>query len=208
MKHSLQNNLFFKQIITTLFILIVLGLISYIPIRHSTDVLKIGGDAILPIIPEFAFRNAYDWIDYTNGTYVSSDYAIWISMFYILNKLTNSIYHSAFLFQFLIFLFSGLGIFKLFNLFNSKSRLWGLLPAVAFIYSPHIYDHMAFFYATSSTIWLLYFLMKFVKTKEMGYPDVIAISLLTGLMGNLPNPKYHFLIFLIYVLVISLSVYL
>lgn len=186
----------------------IIALASILPIWQTFGKLSVGGDVIIPLIPKFAYHNAYEWVEYTNGLYASSDYFIWISLFYAINKIFNSIYITAFVFQYLILFSSTVGIYSLFNLFNSKSKWWGLLSALAFLYSPYQYDHMHYFYGTTAIIWLFYILFKFLKTKQISLIDIFFISVLLGCIGNLPNPKYHFLVTLTFFLVILISLFL
>jgi len=194
-----------NKIYQILFVLFILSLFSVIPILKTYGKLTIGNDTLIPIIPEFSFHNGYEWLEVANGIYASNDYFSWVSIFFVLKNIGLNIYQAGFVFQFLIFFLSGLGIYKIFNLFNNKSRLFGLIPAIAFIYSPYLYDHMTYFYATATSIWLIYFLMKFIKSKKLTLIDVAGISVLAGTLGNLPNPKYHFLVFLAYLITIIIS---
>ncbi len=183
--------------IFSLGVIVVLIVISIIPIYQTYGRLTIGGDTIIPLIPEFAFHIGYEWLDTNNGLYASNDYFSWVSIFYLLKHLGLSLYQAGFTLQFLIFFFSGLGLYKLYNLFNERSRLFGLIPAIAIIYSPHQYDHMIYFHATASIIWLAYFLFKFIKYKNITFTDVICISILPTFLG-IPNPKYVFLVVSMY----------
>ncbi len=185
--------------------LIVIALTSIIPIWQTWGRLKIGGDVILPLIPENLSNLGYQWMDTANGLYASNDYFYWIKSFLLFKKLGLDIYTSGFIYQFLIFFLAGLGIYSLFNLFNTKSRLWGLIPAILFIYSPHLLDHMIYFQATACSIWLFYILFRFLKYKSVRWFDPILIAGIVPFIGNLPNPKYHFLIFLTYVVTIALA---
>ena len=147
--------------------LIVIALTSIIPIWQTWGRLKIGGDVILPLIPENLSNLGYQWMDTANGLYASNDYFYWIKSFLLFKKLGLDIYTSGFIYQFLIFFLAGLGIYSLFNLFNTKSRLWGLIPAILFIYSPYLLDHMIYFQATTCSIWLFYILFRFLKYKSV-----------------------------------------
>ncbi|KXK07436.1 MAG: hypothetical protein UZ21_OP11001001060 [Microgenomates bacterium OLB22] len=70
--------------------------------------LRLGGDTILPLAPHFAMQNAFDWIDFGNGAYYSTDVGIWVGMFYALESIGFDLYTSAFRFFQLLIFFSSL----------------------------------------------------------------------------------------------------
>ncbi|GEM_PF-2169163 len=187
---------------TILYLLIIIGVLivaSYIPIAKTYGKLRIGGDTILPLIPEFSYQMIYQWIPTSNGQYASTDFTFWIATIDFFKKLGLTIYQAGFFYQLSIFFLSGLGLYKIFTLFNKQNRFVGLIPAIYFLYSPYHFDHMVFFTATPVAIWFTYVLMKFIKSKKLTLIDTVIISFATGFIGNLPNPKYHFLIVLIYI---------
>ncbi len=184
---------------------IIIAISSLIPIYKTWGRLKIGGDVILPLVPENLSHLGYQWMDTANGLYATNDYFYWIKTFLLFKKLGLDIYSSGFIYQFMIFFLAGLGIYSLFNLFSNKNRLWGVLPAVLFIYSPHLLDHMIYFQGTACSIWLFYILFRFIKNKKFRAIDPILIAAIVPFIGNLPNPKYHFLIFLTYVVAITVA---
>lgn len=184
---------------------LIISIASLIPIWQTWGRIKIGGDVILPLVPENLSHLGYQWMDTANGLYASNDYYYWIKTFVVLHKLGFDVYSSAFLYQFLIFFLSGLGIYAIFNLFNKSNKLWGLIPAVAFIYSPYLLDHMIYFQATACSVWLFYILFRFIRYKSFRWFDPFFVAGIVPFIGNLPNPKYHFLIFLTYVITILIA---
>ena len=179
-------------------VLIILIIISLIPILPMYGKINIGHDTFIPLVPENSYKMSYQWLDRDNGVYFFNNYFVWISFFTVSKIVNLTIYQAAFVFQFLIFLLSGLGIYRIFNLFNKKSPLWGLIPAVFFIYSPHNLDHLLYYQSIVGIIWFIYFLLKFILTRKLTFFDCVWISLSLGVMTDLPNPKYHFLLFLFF----------
>lgn len=185
----------------------ILAIASLIPIFPTWGRFKIGGDVILPLLPENLAHMTYQWIDTANGLYAANDYWFWINSFHLLKLLGLDVYQSAFLYQFLIYFLSGIGIYKIYNLFNKHNKLWGLAPAVAFIYSPHFLDHMIYFQATACIVWMMVILFRFIKTKKLTWYDPFLAAAIIPFIGNLPNPKYHFLIFFVYLLTLGGAYY-
>lgn len=184
--------------------LIILAIAAIIPILPTIGKLTIGGDVIIPIIPEFARARIYQWVDVSNGLYAANDFITWISIFRVLTHIGFSIYTSGFLLQFSIFFLSALGIYKIYTLF-SKNNFFALLAASSFMYSPYLLDHMVYFYPTTASIWIFYFFFKSIKNKQFAFSSIFYISVLIWFLGNLPNPKYHFLVALICVTSILLG---
>jgi hypothetical protein len=116
-KKASQTNIFYFILAT-----IIIAVASFVPIIKTYNHLTIGGDVIIPLIPKFSYHNAYEWVEYANGQYASNDYFIWISLFFLLRVFFGSIYHSAFALQFLVLFFSGMGVYSIFNLFNTKNK--------------------------------------------------------------------------------------
>lgn len=189
-----------RAIILALTVVIILGIASVIPIIQTYGKLNIGnGDTFIPPIPENSFKMAYEWLDRNNGEYISNDYRVWLSILALLKANTFTIYQAAFLYQFLIFFLSGTGLYKIFNLYNKGHPLWGLIPAIFFIFSPHLFDHMIYYQGTVAIVWLTYVFLKSIRFKKFTLVDIIAIGILVSVIVDLPNPKYHFLIFLLYI---------
>lgn len=183
----------------------IIAIFSLIPIVNTYGYLTIGGDTIIPLNPEFSFHFNFEWIDIANGLFVTTDVSPLLSFFLVLKKIGLSLYQAGFLFQFAIFFLSGAGIYKIYNLFNEKTPFFGIVPAIFFIYSPHRYDHMIYFHTTAVVIWLLYFLLRAIKNKHISTTDILALGVLPAFLGNLPNPKYHFLTFLMFAFTVFLS---
>lgn len=190
------------------FVLILLVLISLIPIIKTWGRFNIGGDVFLPLIPEASFKMAYQWNDTNNGVYLSNNYFFWIFPFYFLEQLGLNIYQRAFVFQFLIYLLSGWGMYKIYNLFNLRNKLFGLLSALFIVLSPHYLDHLIYYQGTVVIIWFSYFLFKFIRFKKLSLLDIVSLSIFLGFISDMPNPKYHFLILLLGTVVITLALFL
>ena len=152
----------FLQRKINLIVVFTIALTALVPIIKTYGGLNIGHDTLIPIIPENSFKMAYEWLDRNNGSYTSNNYVIWISIFYFFTSLGLTIYQSAFIYQFLIYFLSGIAIFKIYNLFNKGSRLFGLLPAVFFILSPHHLDHMIYYQGAVGIVWTIYFILKII----------------------------------------------
>lgn len=186
-------------------VLIVLTIAAVIPIIKTYGRLNIGHDTLVPLVPQFSYKMAYQWNDTSNGQYYSNNYFIWISIFYFFTTLGLSIYQTAFIYQFLIFFLSSLGVYKIYNLFNKGSKLFALLPAIFIIVSPHYLDHHIYYFGTVGIIWFCYFLFKFIKFKKIMPLDIVGILLTLGIISDLPNPKYHFILLILAIFVVILS---
>jgi len=184
---------------------VVIGLASLIPIIQTYGKLTIGYDAFIPPVPENSFDMTYQWIDIDNGTYIGNNHVAWIGGLLFLKQVTGDIYRAAFLFQFLIFFLSGIGIYAIYNVFNKKNTIYGLLPAVFFILSPHLLDHMPYYQGTVGIVWSTYFIIKFLKYKNFTFIDVPLLSISLGIITDLPNPKYHFLLFILFIVAILIG---
>lgn len=182
--------------------LIVLTVLSVIPIIRTFGRLNIGHDTFIPLIPEFSYKTGYQWNDLNNGVFFSNNYFVWISIFHFFSLLGLNIYQTAFTYQFLIYFLSGLGIFRLYNLFNKGNKLFALLPVTFIILSPHYLDHMIYYLGTVGIIWMSYFLFKFIKFKKLTFIDIIGMTISISIIVDLPNPKYHFLVVLLMFLAI------
>lgn len=195
---------FLKVAITPL----ILAIISLVPILKTYGLLNISYDTFIPLIPENSFNMTYELLESGNGIYISNSYIFWVWIVYALKQLVSNIYQTAFLYQFLIFFLSGYGMYNIYNLFNSRNKFFGLLPAIFFIYSPHLFDHMLYYQGTVPIVWITYFFIKFVKNKTFTVLDVLFISVLLGLIVDLPNPKYHFLLVVEFVIIVFVSLLL
>ncbi len=184
------------------FACIVIALVSFLTINKTFGKLSIGGDTFLPIFPEFSYKLGYEWVDTANGQYISNTYRVWISIFSALKFVGLDIYQAAFAFELFILFFSGLGIYRLYNLFNEDSPLYGVLPAFFFILSPHLLENMIYNLGTVSIVWIGYFLIKFLKNKTFAAFDVVSICVLLGMITDLPNPKHHFILMIMFVIAI------
>src|SRR3989344_6655567 len=94
---------------------IVIGLASLIPIIQTYGKLTIGYDAFIPLVPENSLGLIYQWTDADNGVYIGNNHVVWIGGLFFLKQITGDIYRAAFLFQFLIFFLSGMGIYAIYN---------------------------------------------------------------------------------------------
>lgn len=184
-------------------VIIVLTIVSFLPIIKTFGRINIGYDTLIPPIPEFSYKTAYQWNDMNNGLYISNNYFIWISVFNFFSFFGLNIYQTAFIYQFLIFFLSGYGIYNLHNLFNKKNPLFGLLPAILIILSPHYLDHYIYYIGAVGIIWSIFFFFKFIRNKKFYPLDIFGIALSLGIISDLPNPKYHFI--LIIVILVSLT---
>jgi len=187
---------------------IIIAIISLLPILKTYGLLNISYDTFIPLIPKNSFNMTYELLDSANGTYISNSYIFWVWIVYTLKQLVSNIYQAAFLYQFLIFFLSGYGIYHLYNLFNKKNKFFGLIPAIFFIYSPHLFDHMLYYQGTVPIVWVTYFFMKFIKNKTFTIPDILYVSVLLGVIVDLPNPKYHFLLFVEFIIIILVSLFI
>ncbi len=208
MLNFLQNKV--KNYLTSNFfvVLTTLVLISLIPIIRSFGRLNIGHDTLIPLIPEFSYKTAYQWNDINNGVYYSNNYFVWISIFSVFTSLGLNIYQTAFAYQFFIYFFSALGIYSLYNLFNKRNKLFALLPAAFIIFSPHYLDHLIYYLGTVGFVWASYFLFRFIKYRKLTLIDIMGVSLAFGIIADLPNPKYHFLLTLLIFLTVFLALLL
>lgn len=189
-------------------LILVIGVASALPLRHAIGRLNIGYDTFLPFIPEHSFKLTYQWTDRFNGIYTSNLYFVWVGILYVIQKMGASIYEAALTLQFGIFFLSGIGIYKTFNLYNKNSRYLSLIPAVAFIYSPYLLDFMLYQMGTVGIVWCIYFFLKFIHNKRFEFIDVLGISIALGTITDLPNPKYHFLLFVTFLFIIAMSIIL
>lgn len=205
MKNFLQKKIKDTFTLNLCIVVAVLTIASLIPIIQTYGLLNISHDTLIPPIPAFSYKTAYQWNDANNGVYISNNYFIWISIFNLFTSLGLSIYQTGFIYQFLIFFFSSLGIYKIYNLFNKGNKLFGLLPAVFIILSPHYLDHLIYYLGTVGIIWVSYFLFKFIAYKKLALIDVISLCLSFGIISDLPNPKYHFLLLLLIFFALTIS---
>ncbi len=186
----------------------ILAIASIIPIIKTYGKLNIGHDTLIPLVPQFSYKMGYQWNDISNGEYYSNNYFIWIFIFNIFTFIGLNVYQSAFTYQFIIFFLSSIGIYKIYNLFNKGNKLFGLLPAIFIIISPHYLDHHIYYLGTVGIIWIIYVIFKFIKYKVLTPLDIVGISICLGLIVDLPNPKYHFLllIFAVFAVILSLTI--
>ncbi|MBI3619762.1 hypothetical protein HY214_01300 [Candidatus Roizmanbacteria bacterium] len=197
-----------QSLIRFLIIIFVIGIASIIPIIQTYGKLNISYDTFIPPIPENSFKMGFQWIDTLNGNYISNSYFIWLGILAGLKKIGLDIYQASFTLQFFIFFLSGLGVYNIFNLFNNKNRLYGLVSAVFFIYSPHLLDFLIYYTGTIGIVWTLYVFLKFIKRKQFDTLDPVIIALSLGIINDLPNPKYHFLLFIALLTLIGFSLLL
>lgn len=185
--------------------LLVIIFFSLLPIIKTYGRLNIMHDTLVPLIPQNSLNMLYQWTDSANGVYISNNLYVWVGFFYGLIKLGLSIYQAAFIYQFLIYLLSGLGIYMLYNLFNIGNKLFALIPAVFIILSPHYLDHMIYYQGTVGIIWSFYYIFKFIKQKKLFFYDIVFLALSVGIITDLPNPKYHGFVFLVAITAIIFS---
>ena len=204
-KNQLISNYYFQHFTFLCIAVVVIAIVSFIPIIKTHNWLVIGNDSFVPLVPENSLDLVYQWIDIDNGSYIGNNHLTWISIFLILVKIGGNIYQVAFLFQFLIFFLSGIGIYTIYNVFNKKNPLYGLLPAVFFILSPHLLDHMPYYQGTVGIIWSTLVLIKFLKYKNFSPIDVLLLSISLSIITDLPNPKYHFLLFVLFIVAILVA---
>ncbi len=206
MKSHWIKQIFNSKLFLSLVVVVVLLVLSAIPPLYSFGKLSVGYDTFIPFYPEHSLKMIWQWTDRYNGIYTLNLYSVWISVFLVLKKIGLSIYEATFVYQVLIFFLSGLGIYKSFNLFNSRdSKLFGLVPAAFFIYSPYLLDHQLYQLGTIGIVWSIYIFLKFAVRKRLAFwdPIILSCSLLTII--DLPNPKYHFLLFVSFVCIVFFS---
>lgn len=187
------------------YISILLAIVAAVPLIHSWGKINVSYDTFLPFIPEYSYKNAYQWTDRYNGAYTLNSYFVWISSIFVPTKLGLSLYQSASVMQFAIFWLSGIGIVKIFNLYNKRSEYVAIIPAVSFIYSPYLLDFMLYQLGTIGIVWSIYFFLKFIHTKQFVFIDILGIALALGTITDLPNPKYHFLLLVTFLVLLLLS---
>lgn len=182
--------------------IIIIVFFSLLPIIKTYGGLNIGHDTLVPLIPQNSLNKIYQWVDVSNGLYLSMNTYVWVFIFYALTQIGLSIYQAAFVYQFLIFFLSGFGLYKLYNLFNNGNKLFGLIPAILIILSPHYLDHMIYYQGTVGIIWCIYFIFKFIRNKKLLPLDIVFFALSFGIITDLPNPKYHIFVATIGILAI------
>jgi hypothetical protein len=186
-----------RDFLENIFVGAVFAAASIAPLLYTVGSLGIAYDTFLPFDPANSFRLTYQWLDRQNGQYVMNVYSVWTGTLWILQKIGGSIYNAGFLLQFFIYFLSAIGIYKLFRLFGKK-KVFGVLAGLSFIFSPFQLDFIQYELLIIAIVWLTYFLFKFLKNKRMSFTDPIIMSLLLSLITDLPNPKYHFLLFILF----------
>ncbi len=191
-----------KYLISAIFILIIASLI---PLLKNYGSINVWSDVFIPFLPEHSQKMTYEWLDRGNGEYFINTYRVWMYILVPFKKLGLSIYQVGFLLQFSIFFLSGFGIYKIFSLIEGRYSLLGLIPALFFIYSPHLLDHHLYQIGTIGAVWVTYYFIKFIILKKFTFRDAILANLFFASIIDLPNPKYHFLVVLTIVFILSFS---
>lgn len=191
-----------------IFAVSVIAIVSIIPLLKSYGRINIGSDTFIPFLPEHSHQMTYEWLDRNNGEYYTNTYRVWLLILDSLKKIGLSIYQAGFILQFLIFSLSGFGMYKIFSVIDGKYSVFGLIPAIFYILSPHLFDHQLYQIGTIGVVWITYYFIKFVKLKKFTFSDAVFINIFLGTIIDLPNPKYHFLIFLTSVFILLFSLLL
>lgn len=190
-----------NRVLRGLSVTLILATLSFIPLLKTFGKLNIGSDTFLPPSPENSYKMTYEWLDRNNGEYVANDYRVWISILHAFKFVGLDIYQTAFVYQFLIFFLSGLGLYKIYNLVNKKNPYFGLIPAIFYIYSPHLLDHQIYFQSAVGIVWVTYVAIKFIVSRKLNLVDAMIVGPSLGIISDLPNPKYHFLLFLLFLFI-------
>lgn len=196
------NNFYFKDkiLLNVLSFFIVLSVIA-LPCIYSMEHFMIGGDWVIPLYAEPLQMYLYSWIDRQNGEYFIHNFYPYYFLYTFLDLLTSDVYLKAIFLVFILRLIGAIGIYKIISeLSNNGTNIRKAIIITFYLLSPAFYNGQVYWTIYYILPWHLYFAVKIIKNNRIEYIDVLGISILIFLSSlDLPNPKYLFYTFLIYI---------
>lgn len=189
--------------------IIIIFVLSAIPVLFTWNRLAIGGDVLMPFSIEGLDKYLYQWIGLKNGQYFSINYYPFYLLYWLGSIFNANAYFMSSALLFFLNMVAGFGIYKLVNLFSKDSNgILPLVPVTFYLLSPALFNGCHYLFSYAFAPWFVYYAFKIVIKKELLFFDIFAISIIVAFSSlELPNPKYIFHLFLIFLLTVVLGLF-
>ncbi len=171
------------------------------PLLFSVGILHIGGDIIIPFDRHGVEIFCTQWIERNGGEYYPLHYYFYYAIFVVLDIITDDLYTKSSILILSLRCIGCYGMIRLTSLVNDEKTSWSTFSATLFyLFSPAYFNGHIYWAVYAFIPWLFFWVVKIFKQEEMLYIDVVILSIIAfGLCSDLPNPKYIFYAFIVYV---------
>jgi len=185
-------------------------LVMFLPAFYMQEGILIGGDWIVPFDSEALSKYLYHWLPKNNGYYVTMYYSPLYLLYTIFNLFTDDIYTMNTLFVLCIRLIGALGVYYLVKFIYGAKLDFNVSFAICFfLLSPAFFNAHPYWLIYYLIPWFFYFVVKFIVQKRLTYLDVLGINIVLFFSClDLPNPKYLFFYFTMFIVSVVFSVFI